>query len=248
MNLLVDIGNSRIKYIQQDSHGLSNYQDDFYEKPDLAGSLDRLWDKLPMPDQIWIANVAGSEVADQLVRWIDKKWHIRPEFAVVTKTALGVINAYTEVTRLGIDRWLAIIATWNKYGSAACIVDCGTAVTIDGLNHHGRHLGGLITPGVAMMQQSLYKTVSAIPYIRDMKPTTGLACNTEQAVVTGCTIAIVSLIEHVLQDMQRECEGELKCVITGGDSETIMPLLAGKFVYEPYLVLEGLALHAGNNP
>jgi type III pantothenate kinase len=247
MKLLVDIGNNRIKYMQQDIHGLSDYYGDFYEKTDLAGALDRLWYKLPIPDQIWVSNVAGCEVADQLVRWVDKKWHIKPEFAVVTKSALGVINAYTEVTRLGIDRWLAIISAWNKYRVAACIVDCGTAVTIDGLNHDGRHLGGLIIPGVAMMQQSLSESTAAIPYIRNLKTTTGLACNTEQAVVTGCTIAIVALIEHVLQDMESKYGGELKCVITGGDSETFMPLLAEKFVYEPHLVLEGLALLAGNH-
>jgi type III pantothenate kinase len=247
MNLLVDIGNSRIKYMQQDNHVLSNYQAANYEKSALAVCLDHLWDKLPIPDQIRVANVAGTEVADHLVRWVDKRWHIRPVFAEVTKTALGVTNAYTEVTRLGIDRWLAIIAAWNKYGLATCIVDCGTAVTIDGLNHQGQHLGGLIMPGVATMQQSLCKITSAIPYIKEMETSKGLASNTEQAVVTGCTKAVVALIEQVLQDMQRACEGELKCVITGGDSKAIMRLLAGKFVYEPSLVLEGLALLAGND-
>ena len=247
MILLVDIGNSRIKYMQQDNNGLSDYRGDIYEKSDLAGSLDCLWGQLPVPEQVWIANVAGSEIADQITGWVENNWHTRPEFAAVTKSALGVINAYTEVSRLGIDRWLAIIAAWNKYASPACVVSCGTAVTIDGLNNHGQHLGGLIMPGIAMMQRSLSKTTAAIPYIKDMKVTSGLACNTEQAVVTGCTISVVSLIEHVMQDIQRECAGEIKCLITGGDSEKIMPLLTGNIAYEPYLVLEGLALLAGNN-
>ena len=248
MNLLVDIGNSRIKFIQQDNNGLSGYQAFTYDKSDIAGSIGQVWEKLPEPEQVWVANVAGDEVAEQLVRWVDLNWHKKPFFAVVEKQVSGVTNAYTEINRLGIDRWLAVIAAWHKYGSPACIVSCGTAVTIDGLDDQGRHLGGLIMPGISMMQKSLHKTTSAIPYIKDIQSSAGLASNTEQAVVTGCTMAVVSLIEHVLRDMQRLHGGKLKCLITGGDSERVMNFLIDEFIHEPYLVLDGLALVASNQP
>ena len=248
MNLLVDIGNSRIKFIQQSNAGLSGYRAFVYDKTGIAENLDQLWGDLPQPEQVWIANVAGGEVADQMVRWVDLHWHKKPFFAVVEKEASGVTNAYTEINRLGIDRWLAITAAWHKYKSPACIVSCGTAVTIDGLDGQGMHLGGLIMPGITMMQQSLCKTTSAIPYIKDVQVTAGLASNTELAVVTGCTVAVVSLIEHVLHDMQRVHGKKLKYLITGGDSERIMDLLVDEFIHEPYLVLEGLALVAGNKP
>ena len=247
MNLLVDIGNSRIKFIQQDNHGLSGYRVDVYDKSRIAQSLDNLWGELPVPDQIWIANVAGSEAADQIGRWVERHWHKKPAFAVVEKQLFGVTNAYKDINKLGIDRWLALIATWHKYQSPACIVSCGTAVTIDGLDHQGTHLGGLIMPGITMMLQSLHIKTSAIPYIEDTQATMNLAGNTNQAVVNGCTLAVVSMIEHVLQDLQREHDGKLKCLITGGDSENIMNLLTEKFIHEPCLVLEGLALIAGIN-
>jgi type III pantothenate kinase len=248
MNLLVDIGNSRIKFIQQNNGGLSDYRVDVYDKSRIARSLDTLWGELPAPEQIWIANVAGNEVAEQTRQWVVQHWHKEPVFAVVEKQMLGVTNAYQDINKLGIDRWLSLIVTWHKYKSPACIVSCGTAVTIDGLDHQGKHLGGLIMPGITMMQQSLHINTSAIPPVEDTQATTNLAGNTEQAVVTGCTLAVVTLIEHVLQDLRRAHNGKLKCLITGGDSESIMNLLSEKFAHEPYLVLEGLALIAGSNP
>jgi type III pantothenate kinase len=246
MNLLVDIGNSRIKCIQQNEDGLSGYRVDVYDKSRIAQSLDNLWGELPAPEQIWIANVAGSEAADQIVQWVVQHWHKKPTFAVVEKQLLGVTNAYSEINRLGIDRWLALVATWHKYKSPACIVSCGTAVTIDGMDHQGTHLGGLIMPGISMMQQSLHIHTSAIPYIKDKQAAMNLAGTTEQAVVTGCTLAVISLIEHVLQDLRHVHDEKLKCVITGGDSEGIMNLLTEKFIHKPYLVLEGLALVASS--
>jgi type III pantothenate kinase len=247
MNLLADIGNSRIKFMLQDTYGLSGYQACIYDKSDITRSLDPVWGEMPVPEQIWVANVAGPGIADQLARWVELHWHKRPCFAVVEKQRSGVTNAYTETDMLGIDRWLALIAAWHKYNSPACIVSCGTAVTIDGLDHQGRHLGGLILPSIRLMQQSLYVNTSAIPDIKNTRMTTSLADNTEQAVITGCTLAVVSLINHVLQDLRRAHDGNLKCLITGGDSENIMNLLSEKFTHEPCLVLEGLALIAGSN-
>jgi type III pantothenate kinase len=248
MILLVDVGNSRIKFVQQHGSNLTGYGVDVYNKSSLTQSLDRLWSRLPVPDQIWIANVGGDEVKRQLVRWTEQNWHKKPDFAVVEKELLGVTNAYTETNKLGIDRWLSLIAARHKYGEPSCIVSCGTAITIDGLDANGLHLGGLIMPGIRMMQESLYNSIPAIPYIENIKATAGLANSTEQAVMNGCMMAVVSLIEHAMRALQYMNGKEFNCLITGGDSESIMNLLETKSIYEPYLVFEGLALVAGNKP
>ena len=246
MNLLVDIGNSRIKWAEQNNDQLSAGQGDYYHKSDIAGSLDRLWGGSGKPEQIWIANVAGEIVENELVQWTARHWNTKPHFARVTPSALGVMNGYADVTRLGIDRWLALIAVWSEYHLAACIVDCGTAVTIDGLNSQGRHLGGLILPGIALMQQSL-RIAPAIPAIKNTVVTGGLADNTGDAVAAGSTLAVVALIDRVVRDMQRESSEKLICVITGGDAPRVVDFLAADFIFKPLLVLEGLALLAGDN-
>ncbi|MGH8119379.1 MAG: type III pantothenate kinase, partial [Gammaproteobacteria bacterium] len=172
-------------------------------------------------------------------------WGLKPHFAEVASVAAGVRNAYAEITQLGVDRWLALVATWRKFGSAACIVDCGTAVTIDGLDGTGRHLGGLILPGVSMMQQVLYQTASGIPAAGAVRFQRGLADNTRQGVLNGCTMAVVALINRTVDELRGSAGDGLACVITGGAATEILPLLHAGFVHEPLLVLEGLAIIAG---
>jgi type III pantothenate kinase len=245
VNLLVDVGNSRIKWVEQHADQLSDAHGDSYNKSDLAGTLDRLWGGLEKPAQIRISNVAGEIIEKELRQWTQERWSTQPHFARVTQSARGVMNGYADITRLGVDRWLSLIAAWSEYHQAACIVDCGTAVTIDGLNNKGRHLGGLILPGIALMQHSL-RIAPAIPEIKTAAVAGKLADNTGDAVAEGCVLAVVSLIDRIVRDMQRGSRKKLICIITGGDAHRVRDLLAGDFVFRPLLVLEGLALLGGD--
>ena len=242
MNLLVDIGNSRIKWSSRNTRGTGRLHAVVYTKENVSACLDTKWHKLQRPGQVWVANVAGKAVAEQITRWTITHWGIKPRFATVSGVSGRVRNAYTEPGRLGVDRWLALIATWRKHGTAACIVDCGTAVTIDGLDGTGRHLGGLILPGVSMMQQALYQNASGISAAGKGRVLRGLAKDTHQGVLTGCTVAIVALIDRIVNILKKDVTGKLTCVITGGAAKEIMPLLATRFIHEPLLVLEGLAV------
>jgi len=247
LKLLADIGNSRIKWSCQGEVGLGGMQTAVYIKADAGACLDEHWKILDKPEQLWVANVAGKSVADQLTRWTLRRWGIEPRYAEVSAAAAGVRNAYAEISQLGVDRWLALIAAWRKYAAAACIVDCGTAVTIDGLDGTGRHLGGLIFPGVSMMRQALYQTTSGIPAAGKVNFRRGLADNTHQGVLTGCTMAVVALIDRTVDELMENTGGKLNCVITGGGAVDILPLLQASFIHEPLLVLEGLAVIAGGN-
>ena len=246
MNLLVDIGNSRIKWSGQTAGGLDGLRAAQYSKANVYECLDAHWKTLAKPQAVWLANVAGKAVAEQLARWTVTHWNLEPQFAQVSRTAGEVRNGYADSNQLGIDRWLALIATWQKYKTAACIVDCGTAVTIDGLDATGRHLGGLILPGVPMMQQALSQTAAGIPVIDTAQVVKGLAVNTGQGVINGCTMAVVTLIEHTVDMLRTAVTGKLNCVITGGGAGNILPLLKSGFMHEPQLVLEGLGIVADN--
>jgi len=243
MNLLVDIGNSRIKWRTLDQDQAGVMQAVIYDKDDTGVCLDTHWRDLQPPESVWVANVAGAGVDRQLRNWINARWRSEIHFATVTREAGGVRNAYSNTGTLGVDRWLALIAARHKYG-AACIVDCGTAVTIDGLDAGGRHLGGLIIPGSAMMQASLVTATSGIPAPTGAGAGDGLADNTAQAVRNGCTLAIAALIDRSAAAMKSEMQDGLTCVITGGGAGEILPLLQTGFVHDPQLVLEGLAVMA----
>ena len=138
--VLADVGNSRIKWLidergqfqarGQASHGAEHW----------AELAARLWGSLKRPARAIIVNVAGTEARAGLASWIWKNWAIEAEFVCSTAAACGVRNAYAEPERLGADRWVAMIAARAITGQNCCVVDCGTAITIDALAADGRHL------------------------------------------------------------------------------------------------------------
>ena len=242
---LLDIGNTRLKWATADEDKISGFGNFIYHKSDLAGNLDRIWKALPAPGHVWISNVTGDTSGAQVEHWISENWKCDTRHARVSPAACGVINCYPEPDRLGIDRWLALIACWHKFHSAACIIDCGTAVTVDGINSQGEHTGGLILPGITLMQQVLLDTTSIkTTHHVDAGEFSALANNTEQAISAGCILAIAGLVERVSNEMREQYDNAICTILTGGDAETIGRLLAIDYKYEPHLVLEGLAVYA----
>ena len=244
MKLLFDIGNSRIKSAQYSGGTFTDHVAAFYTHNDVCTRLNQLHLNTPVPDDIWISNVAGDEMASQLRQWCISHWNIQAHFAQVTETCAGVKNAYAETTRLGIDRWLALIGAHARYKEDALIADCGTAVTLDVMNKAGEHLGGLIVPGTTLMRESLARTTAAISISSHTPASAALAAETEQAVTNGCHMAVAVLIERVWRD-QQHLDNMPQCLVTGGDATVVGKLLTIPYSIEPHLVLEGLAIVAG---
>jgi len=247
--LLVDVGNSRIKWAclikgKLEQHGSAPRDKDLDA---LGAVLEQHWRKIKKPGAVLISNVAGSAVADALAAWCQNRWKIQPRFIVAEYGACGVTNAYSHPERLGADRWAALIAAHHHFKGPVCIVDAGTAITIDVLNERGVHQGGLIIPGLAMMRRSLLEqTQDILPSTAE--PAAGdislLARDTHDGVNGGTLYALVAVIDRVVADVRTELGTDLTRVITGGDAETLLPLLAGHYHHHPELVLEGLAVIA----
>ena len=143
---------------------------------------------------------------------------------------------------MGIDRWLAMIAGWEKYQSAICVVSCGTALTIDSIDSNGNHLGGYIIPGIELMQRALKNSTKQIDISLENKVSTNYGDNTQSAVNNGSFLATVATIDYVVSKLTKEFTEQPKCIISGGMAELIKPLLKYPFEYEPNLVLLGLLI------
>jgi type III pantothenate kinase len=146
---------------------------------------------------------------------------------------------------LGVDRWVALIAARAETRSAVCIVDAGTAVTIDAMDKSGQHLGGQIIPGPRLMAAVLSKETNDIglPKASTRDPGSGMglfATNTGAAVHNGALSAVCGAIERAAKTM-RSAGLRPKIVLTGGDASRILKQLDGKVLHRPHLVLQGLA-------
>ena len=109
-----------------------------------------------VPDSAAAVNVAGPDVENILRHSIRARFGIDLQ-VVRTQARFGeVINGYSTFEQLGADRWAAIVGAWQLRRRALCVVDAGTAVTIDLVAASGRHQGGVIVPGLDLMRFIAY--------------------------------------------------------------------------------------------
>ncbi len=242
MNLLVDIGNSRIKWAQQSEAGLQPYSACTYDEANPLESLESCWHKLSRPRQVYVSNVAGKKIADEISACLDRLWAMTPVFLSVSRQAAGVMNGYDDINQLGVDRWLAMIAAWNRYQSPVCVVDCGTAMTIDVVRASGQHAGGVIVPGLSLMSSVLNSQTQQIDSSLNPELSTALGQNTRDCVSNGALISTISLIKYMLERVMSEHGKSSRCIITGGYAEEIQGFLEFDYDYDPNLVLNGMAL------
>lgn len=250
MILLLDIGNTRLKWAQLDGGVLGAQHASVHTDGEVAVTLERLFDEAPRPERVLISNVGGAEIGGICADAIAQRWGVVPEFVASSASAAGVTSAYLEPHKLGVDRWLAVIAAYAMYRGASCIVSVGTAMTVDAVDAHGRHLGGSIVPGPRLMTASLLKNTSDIAS-RMSQVDTGadsvFANHTAAAVHHGCTHALASLVDRAMTELQTRLGTTPALILTGGATATIAPLIRSEFKDVPDLVLRGLAVIAGEH-
>ena len=242
MKLLVDAGNSRIKWARLVNDDLQYSGAINYTGPEVLEKLTAAWHELEVPEQVLIANVAGNSIGEVLDIITRDLWGKSTVVASVEKEYRGLKNAYRKISQLGIDRWLALIASWVQYPAPVCLVSCGTAVTLDAIAKSGQHLGGLIIPGVFLQQEILNKYTSRINLEPGDNFKLNLGKSTDECVSNGAVRSVVSLIESVKGELTLEHGDNLSCIISGGYGGKINRLLPKQFIYEPDLVLKGLSI------
>jgi type III pantothenate kinase len=247
MKLLLDVGNTAVKWACESS-GRLGMTGQFVHRTGNIGTLaDAAWSGLQPADKVLVASVAGNDIQAALLAWFHDHWQVQPVFLRSTASACGVTNAYTDPETLGIDRWAAIVAAHQRYPGAICVVDCGTAVTLDMVTAGGEHRGGLILPGIGMLQQTLLQNTAQLRLSGKQPVATPLADTTAAAIYGGAVYMLVAAIERSVADMRAEQGVSIDIVMTGGDAGRILPLLNGPAQHQPDLVLQGVAMLAGED-
>jgi type III pantothenate kinase len=244
MKLLVDVGNSCVKWAYLENGELQRHGGILHDGYKLDEVLSSAWRGLPKPTAVAVSNVAGP-MANHVINHLSQEYFgVTPSYMISSARAGGVTSGYSDPARLGADRWAALIGAFNRYGAPACVIDCGTAITLDALTREGKHLGGLIAPGIALMRHALVGATAQISDEEDEKDVDVFAHDTRAAVAGGALNAAVGLIERVSAQMVAELGSGAKRYITGGDATRLLPHLQEGYKLIPNLVLEGLAVMA----
>lgn len=244
MILLVDAGNTRIKWATWDGVKITRQGHFFHVGIDRTLLGEKLWRDLELPVQVVMASVAGRELEQALSAWVQQAWQVTVEHVRVQSHAFGVHNAYPAPEQMGVDRWVAMLGANAHQLTPCCIIDCGTAITIDGLGAMGQHLGGVIFPGQHLMRRALYGNTRQIPPAEKGQGTV-FGENTQDCVWGGTLYAAASAIDGICQRMETGLAGKVQRVLTGGDAEWLLPYLQGSYRLEKNLLFYGLLVAAG---
>ncbi|HEU0187432.1 MAG TPA: type III pantothenate kinase [Gallionellaceae bacterium] len=234
MILLIDAGNSRCKWALLES---GRWLQQGAASHDEWEALRATLQALPRPARMLVANVAGEAVAQRL-RELAAAWACPVRFAATRAAQCGVRNLYAQPAQLGVDRWLALLAAWQRERRACLVVNCGTATTVDALSDDGEFLGGLILPGLALMRQSLAQGTAQLGLqageLQDFPR------NTADAIHSGAMRATIGAIQQ--QHARLLARGPVRCLLSGGAAGEIEAHLGLPCERVDNLVLHGLHL------
>ncbi len=193
-------------------------------------------------ERILVASVAEPAVLERLREHL-AVLGVAPELARSQARAAGVTNAYGEhFASLGVDRWLAVVAAYQRVGGAALVLDAGSALTADLVDAAGRHLGGYIIPGQRLMQSSLLQETGSVRFAPEsLSSGLDFGASTAEAVGAGIFAAQVGAATLAIGQADRRIATGFAILVTGGDGGRLLENLPRPAELVPDLVLDGLA-------
>ena len=246
--ILIDAGNSCLKLCILDD---LNDSEIFYTTIDYSNLYNDLLNDISgfVVSGVLVCIVANPTVFHTIYDVVYELWRIEAQLGITEQDRYGISTRYENPRLLGSDRWLAMIATRAEFDQAFCVVDCGTAVTIDVVSGDGMHLGGLITPGLKTSRDALGLKANNLPFVeindeKNNNKSSFLAVTTQDAILGGTLYQISAYIERIVSEIKEEFSENTECIITGGDAEQIQALTLHQFHYRETLVLEGLRILA----
>lgn len=249
--LALDVGNTRLKW------GL-------YDRPEPGATLldsgavfleniDRLaeqeWKSLQQPDHTLGCVVAGEAIRRRVEEQMEI-WDIPARWVVPSAAEAGVTNGYDHPTRLGADRWVAMIGA-HAHMRKLCagetprplvLVMVGTAVTVEAVDAQGHFLGGFILPGHGIMLRALESGTAGLRVpTGEVRP---FPTNTSDALTSGGTYAIAGAVERMVQHVRQRCGVEPLNIMTGGAGWKMLPSMGIKVDLVESLIFDGLLVIA----
>lgn len=237
MLLCLDAGNSRLKWgIAHASGWHAQGALEWQRLAELGKELSKVLAASPaQPRTALLASVADAEREAALQAILARHY---PELSLTrlaaAAAAAGVKNGYAQPETLGVDRWCALIGARRIETRPCLVVTAGTATTIDSMDGDGNFVGGLILPGLNMMQRALANGTARLPHAKGQY--SDFPRDTAAAIVTGCLEAHVGAIERAFQRLP----GAACCFLSGGAAPQLQALLNLPLRHAQGLVLEGM--------
>lgn len=253
---LFDLGNTRLKCARADrlaAHGAQAFAHagsfdtgsldaDSSDADSLdAGTLAAACADVQTGDVAWLASVATPAATAALLAALAQRG-ARIERALTQAQCAGVRIAYAQPERLGVDRFLALLAAHARARQPWLVIGVGTALTLDLLDAEGVHHGGLIAPSPTLMRDCLAQRAPHLPRAGGI--VMDFAAATADALASGAILSARALIARSVQAARRRLGVAPSLLIAGGGADALLDGWRVRAQRVPDLVLEGLAVYA----
>lgn len=252
MRLLVDLGNTRVKWAlcepsSQAFDGGSKYR--FFEHGSAENNESLCWRQLSNNiEHAIISSVASKELLERHCSQIKELWQCEVEIVTVELEFNELKNCYEDISALGVDRWVAAIGANTQYPNEDLIVvDAGTAITIDVVSRRNEFLGGVIMPGIHLMHHALVGNTAQIRAHANQNPPL-IGRNTQQCVSSGALFSVSGGVDRAVNEFKKQLNNSsVRTLICGGDAQWIMSSSESALEYQPELLFSGLATFHNHN-
>jgi len=232
MNLIIDVGNTRIKAAVFENDKLIELV--VLEEVELVKKVDFLMSKYPIRAGILSSVKVFSE---ELLNDIKKRMSV---LVLSSSTKVPFINLYKTPTTLGVDRIALVANAVKKFPNQnVLIIDAGTCLTFDMVNSEKEYFGGAISLGVEMRYRSLNKFTSKLPFLEKDMPKNFIGSTTDENIHSGVINGVLNEVKGVISQYEKE-NRLLTIVLTGGDTYFLAKQLKSSIFANPNFVLEGL--------
>lgn len=254
--LLIDIGNSRLKWASVDSKRNPIERDK--KLWDHSGAIDTkllsskehraelahyILNTIPTPSAIGLCSVATETAVEQINELLGP-WQHCPQFRLLGNSSYPSLRTqYQNAHTLGADRWAGLIAARQLSNDNTLVINAGTATTIDFLGGNGMHYGGWILPGLGLMRQSLLQNTAGLNVVSLDQASTGIGLDTASAIDEGSRLAHLGAIAQAMNFAKQQHQAITRVWIDGGHASSLFDGLIHKQISAekmPGLVLRGL--------
>jgi type III pantothenate kinase len=233
MNLIIDIGNTRVKLA--------------------VFKANRLLEKIAVEKKIFLSEVKKiitnqPKIKNAIVSSVDfftkeEEFELRTMINVIIVShnmKLPFTNHYTTPETLGVDRIALITAATLQYPDRnTLIIDAGTCVTYDFLNKENMYLGGAISPGLTIRYEALHNLTAKLPLLKTIDAAFLIGNSTETSIHSGVINGLVNEIDGTIQQYQQQY-ADLTVILTGGDTNFLAKRLKSSIFANSNFLLEGL--------
>ena len=232
MNLVVDIGNTRIKFAIFDNQKL--VIDEKIESGIFLSKVKELFEAFPKIDNAIISSVKKLDKESDILSLFCKV-HV---LSHTSKTPFK--NSYATPDTLGVDRIAIVTAAFYEYPRKnVLIIDAGTCITYDVINDYGEYLGGAISPGLLMRYKAMHNQTDALPLLSPNQLLDFIGNTTESSMHSGVVNGTVQEIDGVIEQYKQRFK-DLTVILTGGDTQFLSKRLKNTIFADSKFLLVGL--------